>query len=352
MAVLQALVEPRTKENMNTQQPSDQESASEGEGGGGDHHRNLVMFSEFTGSLVGFFAFLVFGTTRDALETMGKVVCFPFGRCRDEECKQQGLQDIQQGQQRQQGLGYGFEANQDNSGCHKDGRANHPAHNSNDIFNNSTSNRNYTDMYLGNNNTNTNDDHSDYGYPCSDSSLSSTQLRDNNGFANHRYEINHHRSSRKGGKSTDTIIANAIATTMNDSNTTTASSSSSNNCGNSYLTRKESTNTTITTISNSHSRQISIPNLVVVGPIPPPPLKPLPEKPTFQELMMYDFYHNNKSSNSKSSNSKSKNSRRGRRHSNSRDDLESGLQSDLLQPPPPSPSPRTLLPPRSVYSHK
>ncbi|KAK5816091.1 hypothetical protein F5H01DRAFT_379763, partial [Linnemannia elongata] len=72
MAVLQVLVEPKTSKNREIKPTTPSAPATNANR---QDNRNLVMFSEFSGSLVGFFAFLIFGTTQDAFETLKGIFC-------------------------------------------------------------------------------------------------------------------------------------------------------------------------------------------------------------------------------------------------------------------------------------
>ncbi|KAF9148072.1 hypothetical protein BG015_010221, partial [Linnemannia schmuckeri] len=208
MAVLQALVEPKSRENREITPAENQQ----------DNHRNLVMFSEFSGSLVGFFAFLIFGTTQDAFETLRRVVCC----CRFGWCCDGGRKDDRQPQRRQE------RGRRSNSRDRKDAddtiyyykdhenlsQVTIGSNDDNDV-NEINSCLNYTELYLGNND----DGVDDYGYPISDNSL---QLNNNNTF-DRQFRINNNISSSQSEGSSITALAtttsdNATAITSNTQN--------------------------------------------------------------------------------------------------------------------------------------
>ncbi|KAK3831293.1 MAG: hypothetical protein JOS17DRAFT_744905 [Linnemannia elongata] len=333
MAVLQALVEPKTSENQDiTPTPTPAADANQQD----NSHRNLVMFSEFSGSLVGFFAFLIFGTTHDAFETLrGVVCCWRVRGCCGrggggwEEYWRSSSSRSRNGQDVGDAIYYCYK---DDENVSQDTTGGNDGNDHVDDDGISYS-RNYTELYLGNNN---NDDLGAYRYPTSDT------IQLNNNTFGRQFRINNNASSGHSEGNSNTTFATTTPTTNTITTVTSMNTQNNSNSKN----RK--------TMSASSSRRMSI-----VGPIPPPPLRPLPEKPTFQELMMYDFYHtdnnnnnnnNNKNNNNKNDNYIKKNKRSNRRRrSNDDNDLESGLASDLLQPPPPSP-PSLLPPPRAVYS--
>lgn len=240
MAVLQALVEPKTSRNREitptpTPTPAADESQQE------NNHRNLVMFSEFSGSLVGFFAFLIFGTTQDAFETLRGVVCCWEEYWRSSSSRSRDGQDVGDA------IYYCYKGHEDISQDNIGG--NDGNDDSDDGINYS---RNYTELYLGNNN---NDDLGPYRYPSSDT----TQLNNNTFGRQFRINNNSTSSGHSEGSSNTTF-----ATTTTTANTTTTATSK-NTQNNSNSKNRE-------TMSASSSRRISI-----VDPIPPPPLKPLPE---------------------------------------------------------------------------
>ncbi|OAQ36007.1 hypothetical protein K457DRAFT_132007, partial [Linnemannia elongata AG-77] len=342
MAVLQVLVEPKTSENREikpTTPPAPAANANQ------QDNRNLVMFSEFSGSLVGFFAFLIFGTTQDAFETLKGIFCccWRVGGC----CGRGG--------------GGGWEEYWRSSGSGGSSRSrdgqdmgdtvynykSHETFSQNNIGGNDDNDdginysRNYTELYLGSNN---NDDLGAYRYPSSDSTQFNNNTFGRQFRVNNNNNNNNNNNTTTSGGHSEGNSNTAFATTTTTADTTTTATSKNTQNNSNGKNRK-----TTSASRSSSSRRISI-----VGSLPPPPLKPLPEKPTFQELMLYDYYHTNHNNKSKSYSKSNKSNKSSKRSSNRRgrrsdDDLESGLASDLLQLPPLSPL-SLLPPPRAVYS--